>query len=324
MRATRPLIAAVVALMVSCTMPEEPAQLPPGCFAFGVFGDGPYRIWEEGRFRRVVEDVNRADLAWLVHVGDIFWYPCSDEHYEAERARMNTIRHPVVYTPGDNEWADCHEGIAGGYAPLERLARLRGTFYADPSRSLGARPMRVESQAADSAFADFVENVRWTRGGFVCATVHLVGSGNGLDDFPARTAADDSAVVRRAKAATAWIEGTFALARAQGLHGVIIAMHAEPGFGRFGSPPGFGNAITRLRDLVEAFDGQVLLVHGDAHDYRVDHPLRRRDREVPVENFTRVGTFGSPDIGWVRVVVDSVNGEIVSVEPRLISRWWLW
>ncbi|HEU4364505.1 MAG TPA: metallophosphoesterase [Candidatus Krumholzibacteria bacterium] len=324
MRATRTLVAAVAALMVSCTMPQEPAPLPPGCFAFGVFGDGPYRIWEGGRFRRVVKDVNRADVTWFVHVGDIFWYPCSDEHYADQLAAMNAIRHPVVYTPGDNEWADCHEGIAGGYAPLERLERLRRTFYADPAQSLGAAPMRVESQSADPAFAEFVENARWTRGGFMCVTVHLVGSDNGLDDFPARTAADDSAVVRRASAATAWIEEAFAIARADSLHGVIIAMHAEPGFGRFGSPPGFGGFVLRLREMVESFDGQVLVVHGDAHEYRVDHPLRRGDREVPVENFTRIGTFGSPDIGWVRVVVDSVNGEIVSAEPRLISRWWLW
>ena len=38
---------------------------------------------------------------------------------------------------------------------------------------------------------------------------------------------------------------------------------------------------------------------------------------------TRLETFGSPDIGWVRVVVDSVSGEF-SFEPRIMRRWWLW
>lgn len=182
----------------------------------------------------------------------------------------------------------------------------------------------MESQSADTTFAEFVENVRWQRGGFVCATIHLVGSDNGLDSFAGRTAADDSAVVRRTTAAMAWLEEAFAIAHADSMHGVIIAMHAEPGFSRAGSPRGFGEFVNRLRELVQAFDGQVLLVHGDSHDYRVDHPLRNLKREVPIENFTRVGTFGSPDIGWVRVVVDSLKGEIVGVEPRLESRWRLW
>ena len=34
-------------------------------------------------------------------------------------------------------------------------------------------------------------------------------------------------------------------------------------------------------------------------------------------------TFGSPDIGWVRVVVDSVAGRIVAFESRLMPRWLL-
>jgi hypothetical protein len=41
-------------------------------------------------------------------------------------------------------------------------------------------------------------------------------------------------------------------------------------------------------------------------------------REV-LENFTRLETFGSPDIGWVRVVVDSVAGRVVEIEPRLMQ-----
>jgi hypothetical protein len=319
---TRWLLVALLAMASGCSAPQEPAPLPAGCIAFGVFGDGPYRAWEEGRFRRVLRDVNRADLAWFIHVGDIFWYPCSDEHYAAELARMNSIQHPVIYTPGDNEWADCHEGIAGDYVPLDRLALLRRTFYADPSSSLGATPMRVETQAAEPAWAEFVENVRWTAGQVVCATIHLVGSNNALDDFPGRTAQDDSAQARRAQAGVAWLEETFAVARADSLHGVILAMHAQPSFKPDAAEPGLANFEARLRQLVLAFDGEVLLIHGDAHEYHVDHPMWNPPQPRPLSRFTRLETFGSPDIGWVRVVVDTSNGEIFSIEPRLVSRWW--
>lgn len=323
MRLVAALAASLAALLVSCSMPEQPGPLPPGCFAFGVFGDGPYRAWEEGRFRRVLNDVNGADIAWLFHIGDIFWYPCSDEHYEEMHAKLNTIRHPVVYTPGDNEWADCHEGIAGGYPPLDRLAQLRRTFFPEPSRSLGAQPMRVESQSADPAFAEFVENTRWIRGGFVCATVHLTGSANGTEDFPGRTAADDSAAARRAAAASAWIAEALAIVRADSLHGVIVAMHAYPG-GHTQSPPEFGDVMEQLREFAVTFDGQVILIHGDSHTFVVDKPVWNPPQPTTLSNFTRIETFGSPDIGWVRVVVDSVKGEFVSAEPRLMSRWWLW
>jgi len=310
-------------VLLACSGPKAPAPLPPGCFAFGVFGDGPYRVWEEGRFRRLVRDVDGADLAWLFHIGDIFWYPCSDGHYNEMLAKMNAIQHPVVYTPGDNEWTDCHEGLAGDFQPLERLARLRATFFSDPSRTLGTRPMRVVSQAADPAHAEFVENVRWVRGGFVCATIHVVGSGDAAEAFPGRTAEDDAEVVRRQDAAVAWLEEAFAVAHADSLKGVILAMHAEPGFARAENAD-FGRLVNRLRELVLGFDGQVLLLHGDGHTFVVDHPLWDPPlRPDPIDTFTRIETFGSPDIGWVRVVVDSVNGRIVDVEPRLVSRWWL-
>ena len=32
---------------------------------------------------------------------------------------------PLVYTPGDNEWTDCHRANNGAYDPLERLGVVR-------------------------------------------------------------------------------------------------------------------------------------------------------------------------------------------------------
>jgi hypothetical protein len=318
------LVAFAVASTPSCDVPE-PEPLPPNCFAFGVFGDGPYHVWEAGRFRRVIKEVDRADLQWFLYVGDIFWYPCSDQHYMSGLARMNAIRHPVVYTPGDNEWADCHEGIAGRYRPLERLARLRQLFFADPQRSLGARTMPLASQSENPAFAEFVENARWVRGVFVFATLHMVGSHNAGKRIPGRGPADDAEVARRTEAALAWMDEAFALAHSEGLSGVVLVMHGSPIPERIPRVrEGYGAFIDRLEDLTKAFAGQVLLIHGDTHEQRADHPLRDRETGETLWNFTRLETYGSPDIGWVRVVVDSVAGRIVAYEPRRMSRWWLW
>jgi hypothetical protein len=302
------------------------APLPPGSFAFGVFGDGPYRAWEMGRFQRVLEDANQADLQWFLHVGDILWYPCSNEVFGDRFYRLNQLRHPVIYTPGDNEWADCHEAIAGRYQPLDRLQHLRARFFPNPGTSFGGRAMVVTTQGQDSAFSAFVENVRWQFGGFLFATMHMVGSGNASRPFEGRTAADDAEVAARTQAAMAWMEQTFRIAQSEGLKGVVLAIHGDPGLEDYPAEvyASYTTWVQRLEDLVKGFEGQVLLIHGDSHELLTDHPLRDRLTGQPLSNFTRLETYGSPDIGWVRVVVDSLIGRFVSFEPRLVSRWVLW
>ena len=314
-------LACLVAASSACA-PAPPEPLPEGSFAFGVFGDGPYYRWEEGRFERVIEDVNAADVRWLIHVGDLFADPCSDALIEKRLAQLGRIDAPVVYTPGDNEWTDCHQSSSGGYDPLERLARIRELFFPDAGRSLGGRPMEVETQARDTAFSEFVENARWWQGGFVFSTIHLVGSGNGSRPFRGRTAAHDAEVERRTAAALDWLDRAFTEARERSAKGVVLALHADPGFDR---KPGEGRAFerftARLERHVSDFQGTVLLIHGDSHRQRVDRPLRDAGGRVH-DNFTRLETFGSPDIGWIRVVVDSLTGRVTAYEPRRMRGWW--
>jgi hypothetical protein len=275
-----------------------------------------------GRFKRVVSDVNESNLQWLLHVGDILWFPCSNQALEDRRDRLNSFRTAVVYTPGDNEWTDCHERIAGAFEPLERLQWLRKTFFSTPGRSLGGRPMTVQSQSADTSFAEFAENVRWRFGRFVFATIHIVGSDNGSESFAGRTAAHDREAGRRMEAALAWLEATFDSAHSSSAHGVVIAMHGDPNFDEVPAERGaYGPLLERMAQLTRGFPGEVLLIHGDSHEQRVDHPLIDATSGRPLANFTRLETFGSPDIGWVRVVVDSVRGHISHYELRLIPRW---
>ena len=137
-------VACAAAALAACG-PSSADRLPPDSFAFGVFGDGPYYLWEEGPFERLIADVNQTDLRWFLHVGDILDRSCGDEVLAKRLAQFNTIRHPVIYTPGDNEWTDCHQGRSGGFDPLDRLAAVRRIFFAAPGRTLGGQPMRVES-----------------------------------------------------------------------------------------------------------------------------------------------------------------------------------
>ena len=59
-----------------------------------------------------IRQLDAAPLSMVVHVGDILWYPCSDQLYRERLASFHSQRHPLIYTPGDNDWTDCHEPIA--------------------------------------------------------------------------------------------------------------------------------------------------------------------------------------------------------------------
>lgn len=315
----RRALVVVAALLAGCSADRPIERTPAGSFSFAVFGDGPYEFGEGPKFRRVVDEVNRSDVEWMIHVGDIFWFPCSDDAFAERKRALDSMAHAVIYTPGDNEWTDCHGKKQGRYDPLERLTALRRVFFADPRRSLGKQPLALESQAADTAFAEFVENARWSRGGFLFATINVPGSDNGYEKFRGRTTAHDSAAARRNRAAIAWLDAAFAKARHDSAKGVVLALHAN--IGLESRRDDYVAFVERLRSHAAAFPGQVILIHGDTHKIRIDHPLADSAGRT-LRNFTRIETFGSPKIGWLRVVVDTAAGRITRVESRLMNSWY--
>jgi hypothetical protein len=321
------LIALVVGALVAAAQlgkgPPGPLPAAPGMLTFAVLGDAPYYPWERPRYNAVLEDMNAHDLGVVVHVGDILGRPCSDERYQRTLAEFNALDHPVVYTPGDNEWTDCWHPRVGSYAPLERLSRLREVFFAQPSRSLGT-PIALETQGARARDGEFVENARWTIDGVVFATAHIVGSQNGTEDFPARTEADDAAAAARTAAAAAWVRDTFAAATTAGAPAVVIAFHAEPSFEAPASSRArraFDPFIEAIEEGAERFARPVLLAHGDDHDYLVDQPLVRRTTGRRLVNVTRLEVPGSPQVGWVHVAVTRGANATFAFTPRVMPVW---
>jgi hypothetical protein len=322
----------LLAIVVACTVlvlatdgSPPPSANPPGTFAFGALGDAPYSPWETWRYPLMLQDMDGNDLAFSIHVGDIFWYPCSDDRYERTLQWFNSMNHPLIYVPGDNEWADCWTAQEGGFNPRDRLAQLRRTLYPRPGSSLGRRTLGLETQSANPAFSEFVEHARWSHAGLVFATIHVVGSGNFTEPFPGRTEADDLEAGRRLEAALAWLHESFAWAKTQTATAIVVAFHADPGFD--------GSAADRLpfRTLLDAFENEalafekpVLLIHGDSHHFTTDHPLKARATQHAVANVTRLVVPGSPQVGWVRVVVTPGPTPTFVFEQRLVPRWKYW
>lgn len=305
-----------------CWSPPPPIG-DGGDFQFAVFGDGPYYVNELGRFRRVVEALNARPLAFVIHVGDI-GLSCSDGEYRNRREAMDRIRHPVIYTPGDNEWSDCIDAFPGNLDPLERLASLRRIFFDSPSQSIGGSTLQLQSQASDGTHAAFPEHARWSHEGVLFATIHVVGGANGGRDFPRREVRHDEEVAHRTEAAIVWLHETFAEAEKTNAAAVVVAFHA----GIFDRSPGpnreaYAPIYEGLVELAQRFGKPVLVIHGDNHTYTVDRPFRDPVTGDTIENLQRLQTFGSPDIGWVDVVVDTSLEQPFRFEPN-VTPWWLW
>jgi hypothetical protein len=281
-----------------------------GQFTFAALGDTPYNAEEEARFIPLMAELNSNDLAFVIHIGDFKsgWSDCSDELYRERREWFGLSHHPVIYVPGDNDWADCWRGPAGGYQPVERLLRLRELFFSQP-QSLGQRAIDLERQTRSSSPQPYPEHARWIHQGVLFVTVNVPGGDNNMSRDRAEFVARDAAV-------RDWIRASFRIAHARRLAGVVLAIHANPWAAAGPRRRGFAPLLETLTMETRAFPGEVLLIHGDTHRFRVNRPLIDPDTHQRIANFTRIEVFGSPSINWVRVRVDETGGRVkFSAEP---------
>lgn len=286
--------------------------------SFAVIGDVPYGADQVAAFPRWVDQINAAQPALTFHVGDIKngSSRCDEPYYRMIRADFDRFEHPLVYTPGDNEWTDCHRANNGGYAPLGRLALDRQVFFDHPGTTLGRHPMDVTSSAA----AGFPENVRLRRDGVDFAVVHVVGSnddlqpwtGLGLSTPTREQVAEEQA---RMDDGIAVIRAAFAQARRRHDRSVVVMQQADmfdptytPAWSDISA---FQPLVQALTDEASRFDGPVYLFNGDSHVFHTDRPLAagspwlaRYGVHGTADNLTRVTVDGSSNnTDWLRVTV---------------------
>jgi hypothetical protein len=304
----RAVLCLALALLALPSQAQTPAR-----FSFAIVGDAPYNALEEFLFTQELKEIDREDLAFVVHVGDIKsgGSPCSDALFAKRLRQFQSVRHPFIYVPGDNEWTDCWHS---GADPLERLAKLRAMFYPDDN-SLGERKLKLERQSADPRFAEYRENVRWSVGPALFIGLNMPGSNNNFG----RTPQMDDEYARRGRANAAWLAQGFELAKKNGDAAVFIAIQADPFFERASRRPanvsdGYAQFKQELLAHTQAFGKPVILIHGDTHRYRVDHPLVDPATHKPVENFTRIESFGSPFVDWIKVSVDPADPKLLAIK----------
>jgi hypothetical protein len=297
------------------------ARLAAEPFAFTAIGCLPYHYVPdiEAKTARLTAEINRLQPAFTVHCGDIHsgGEPASDERFLTVRDWFDTFEHPLIYTPGDNEWTDAHRESVGGYEPQERLAKLRELFFSE-ERSRGVQPMELITQRQMAGYEKFVENARWTVHGVVFATIHVVGSNNNLQ--PEIPGASEEFAERDA-ANIAWLKAVFAEAHATRAPGVALFMQAQPfGYvwGVEGYLPGLEVFLRALNAEVKSFGRPVLLVHADDHRYKHEQHVAIASDYIPTPNLTRLETFGARDIHGVVVLVDPKSQAVFAPGPLLV------
>lgn len=319
MRKTAMLAAAAAALTLGTVSPAMAEPSDGHALTLAVYGDAPYGTspTDTAQFQATstfIDSINKDPQVSLVaHVGDIHAGKqyCTQAYDQSVYNLWTRYQKPVVYTPGDNEWADCHKlGEGGGaynsatqqidyaldpvthqpvdYAagnPIANLDLIRSIFFSKPGRTLGngKRPVLSQAQVYDRAHATdskYVENVMWQQKGIQFVTLNIPGGSNNDNDVwygaPSQSAAQAKEVAERTAADLRWLARAFAQAREDHANGVVIFTQADM-WDVDGNTPAhltqYDPFVASIASHTSQFGKSVLLFNGDSHQYKSDNPL---------------------------------------------------
>ena len=288
-----------------------------GVTTLAVFGDSPYGTTptddvQTGLTPAFVEAINNDEaIDMVLHVGDIHSGKqyCTQAYDQAIYDLWTAFAKPLVYTPGDNEWTDCHKVAQGGglynkttgqidyvldsagnpvdYAkgdPIANLALVRSIFFARPGWTLGidSRPVLSQGLLPDPLHPSdqkFVENVIFEHSKVVFVTLNMPGGSNNDIDIwyatPTTSAAQLQEADERNGATLRWLEVAFAMAKMPNIQGLVIQSQANMWDPEKGAAhqTGYEPFVKSIADHTVALGKPVLMLNGDSHVYLSDNPF---------------------------------------------------
>jgi hypothetical protein len=271
--------------------------------SFAFFGDMPYNALEEIALNRIYQSFP-ANLAFALHIGDIKSgsESCDDALLTRRFNLLQKCPVPFILLPGDNEWVDCTRSVAGSFDPIERLRLWR---------ELEKRDRRADKALSLSRQPQWPEMVHWRLPQAASSFVGLNVPGS-YDATSNKAAAIQHRRLRNA-ANFDWLELAANTAQAQRDKYLFIAIHANVRLdqarpaetkkldgGSLDSPPYHPFKQALARALV-AFSGQVIVLYGDTHQYRIDYPWE----DSVGKRLMAVQCYGSPFNGsWLKIEID--------------------
>jgi hypothetical protein len=306
-------------ISVICSLPGSGNSTAPMTIA--IYGDAPYGtsptdLVQTNGTPAFIASINADTAVSLVmHVGDIHSGKqfCTEAYDNQIFGFWTAFQDSLIYTPGDNEWSDCHKVAEGGglysaatgaivyqvdamgnpidYAkgdPIANLDLVRSIFFATPGATLGMGGKKVVSQknyfdAAHPTDAKYVENVMWQDAQTLFVTINLPGGSNNDDDnwygTPSQSAAQAQEIVERTGADLRWLDAAFAQATANGASSVVIMAQADMWDPEKGAAHQalFEPFVANIATHTTSFAKPVLMLNGDSHVYQSHNPLSAAD-----------------------------------------------
>ena len=291
-----------------------------GSYTIGLFGDMPYNALGKAQYPELLADINAQHVAFSVFDGDLKAGgdgPCSRQPLHDGARGLQHARAPARLAAGrqrlDRLLGPLRPGHTPYSDPLERLDHERQLF----TSTIRASARRRSTLTRESSEGGRTRSTRRTSAGrsarsstsaSTCRARTTTTRTPGVDGETAPNARDRAPAGRGGGAQG----GRPPLARRglrlreadrrQGRDGRLagrseLQQRAAPADTR--SYDAFPDYVDALRADTLAFAGQVVLVHGDSHYFKVDKPInareRRRARELhPRRDVRRAST------DWVR------------------------
>lgn len=245
---------------------------------FVVIGDMPYSDEEDesltapdGEFVKAIQAIKPAVL---VHYGDFKagGEDCTDILLETRQAQIFALYpYRVVYTPGDNDWADCDRtNMTVRFDELERLAFIRKLFFEGTGLEMTRDIPDLVRQNG------LPENAMWRIDDLVMGTLHIVGTNNGREEIlksDVNQALD--AVDERDALNQVWLQQLFESAKSA--QGLVVLFQAD--IYRVGDDKPSCTSenrtdcdgVKQIREAIEnmalSYKKPVLIVHGSSNAY---------------------------------------------------------
>lgn len=299
---------------------------------FAVYGDMPYGAVDKRTKREDLELLKNAiipyikessDLPFVIHVGDIGRpkvrdvnspevsdvNSCNDDVRNKTLDQWSSTNKALFYTPGDNDWTDCHS--VEDLLPLDELQKVR-LMFSDPRMKPDLRnKFSIHSDLLQQA--NYPENQMWIKKNVLgknvlYVSIHVVGSHNG---WVYGDTSRQNEVRQRNVANFEWLEKALSYAQA-GFDAMVIATHVDLLANEEGSTKGRGfidclygdtqysQYCEKLGSIAYRFANPVLLVHGDTNAHCLDQPIAGRS------NFWRLNAPGDYKL---------IDMDIVTINP---------
>ena len=311
----------------------------------GLWGDEFYNddpTTKTQMITQTIASMNAHRLDFTLFAGDTKngHSPCTDAAIGQDVVDIfDSLDAPTLYTLGDNEWTDCHRISNGSYDPLERLSYLRRVFF-DNNFTQGRHPLPVVRQG--KLGKAYSENSRFVRDNVEFVALHVPGSNNNLVVTDSQCFKKSNRTWQDCRIATdeyrarntkniEWVKEAFAEARAHQYAGLLIIIQADIYFPfelsdggyqekflpQLDNNNGFSDFFHTLVSETQSFNGEVLLVHGDSHYFKLDKAMFNGDGTL-TSNFTRLEVFGNEDNSWVELTVDPNSDPVFSFNPVIL------